>query len=661
MVLCVAVAMGGLQAKTDKKAKNTEPVVMTINGRDIPRSEFLYFYEKNNSVEETEQKSFDEYVDLFINFRLKVEEALSRGVDTTQAYKDELEGYRKQLAEPYLQVQNWVDDAIALSLERSAQEVHAAHILISCEKDASPEKVADAKKRLAKCKEMLSVPGASFDSIARIYSEDPSARQNGGDLGYFSSMQMVYPFEEAAFNTPVGEMSEVRSQFGFHLIKVYDKRKGAGEVIPAHIMLNLTPTMNEEQREAVKVRIDSIYREIVDNKRPFEEVCAAVSQDGYTAKMGGKYNWMGTNARFPKEWLDVAFSLEKGEVSKPFATRYGWHIMTVIDKRDQTPDSPELRAQLRQRFEHDADRKEAAVRRQQDKWIVEEHMTFNAKVRASVEAAVVDTTLEAEALHSQMAKQKKPLLTLATEKYSALQFAQWLTEKYGVTTFRTVAVDEALDVWSREVLTQYEDAHLIDKNVEYANIYKEYHDGILLFSVATEEVWDKASKDEEGLKSYFESHRAKYNYEAPRFKGAFIECVDDSVLIATLKGIYADCNDYQKAADRVREEVLKDTLLTPDPKHPRFHIVHGIYAPGDNPTVDRDCLKIEGANPNVKKTMPVQFTWGKVLEVGPEELADVRNAVVADYQNELEKVWVEKLRNKFSWKLNEKELNLLRK
>jgi len=659
LTLALIATLGCANAKSSKQAKNADPVVMTINGRDIPRSEFMYFYQKNNGAEQVEQKSFDEYVDLFINFRLKVEEALSRGIDTTQTYITELEGYRQQLAEPYLTDQQWLDKAIDQAIERSAYEVHAAHILFSCDANAAPDKVAAAKAKLAECRKQLEA-GAPFDSLARVMSEDPSAKQNAGDLGYFSSLQMVFPFEEAAFTTPVGEVSEVRSRFGFHLIKVFDKRKGKGEVMPAHIMFNYRPAMTEADKNRIKAKADSVYHVLVDEKRPFEEVCAEVSEDVYTAQHGGKYNWVNSSARFPQEWLDAAFNQEKGAISKPFETQFGVHIMLTVDKRDAAPDTEEYRAELRKRLEKDTERKEAATRKQQDLWLAEEKAAFNAKVRAQVMAVLADTLLPADLLHERLEKIKKPLFTFAKEKHSAIEFGTWLTEKYGATTYHLTDADESLDAWSRELITKFEDAHLAERNQEYANLYKEYHDGILLFDVATEEVWDKAEKDTVGLEAYFEANRAKYAYDKPRFKGAFIECVDDAALVEALNKIYTSTSNYLEAAEMVKSTILTDTLLTPDPKHPRFHIVHGIYGPGDNATVDRDQLKIEGVNVTPRQTMPVQFTFGKVLSDGPEVLADVRNAVVADYQNELEKVWVAKLREKFAFKLNQPELDKIK-
>ena len=203
-MLALTVQPNEAGAKTDKK----DPVVMTIAGRDVKRSEFEYFYNKNNGQEVAEEKTFDEYVDLFVNYKLKVAEAYRQGVDTTKSYLDELAGYRKQIAEPYLQIQGWPDSLLQQAKDRRKWEVKASHLLLSCN-ESTPENVVDSLYGVMQGLQHEVEQGASFDSLARQYSQDPSARQNAGDLGYFTSLQMVYPFEQAAFNTPAHTLRDI--------------------------------------------------------------------------------------------------------------------------------------------------------------------------------------------------------------------------------------------------------------------------------------------------------------------------------------------------------------------------------------------------------------------------------------------------------------------
>lgn len=486
------------QESTAKNDDKKDPVVFSIGGRDVKCSEFTYFYEKNNQLESLEGKTFDDYVDLFINYRLKVAEGYVQGIDTTQAYKDELAGYRKQLAEPYLTLPGWADSLLNEAYERRKWEVKASHLLLTCDKN-TPANVADSLCQVVLGYQREVQAGASFDSLARNFSQDPSARMNAGDLGYFTSLQMVYPFEQAAYNTPVGETTVVRSSFGWHLIKVFDKRHTA-------------------------------------------------------------------------DWEEL--------------TRY------LETSRDSTHD-----VRLKQQLILDEDRAKEGQKR------------FAAIKRQQL--------MQDKKLRKQLAK------------------------------------------WSDEEVMQYVDEHLAENEPDFRNIYREYHDGLLLFDVSNKAVWDKAQQDNVGLQNYFEQHREQYVFAQPRFKGAFIECVDDSLLYNALKKIY-DNVDAIEAADVVRQTILTDSILTPNPRAPRFHIINGLFAPGDNALVDVERFKIEEASFTAREKMPHAMTYGRLLNA-PESIDDVRGSVLADYQSELEQAWVVELKKKFVVKVNHKELEKLRR
>ena len=479
--------------------------------------------------------------------------------------------------------------------DRRKWEVKASHLLLSCN-ESTPENVVDSLYGVLQGLQHEVEQGASFDSLAREYSQDPSARQNAGDLGYFSSLQMVYPFEQAAFTTPVGHTSIVRSRFGWHLIKVFDKRESEGDVLVAHIMKNAARGPLPEDMPDPKQQIDSIYN-VLQAGGDWDAVCAENSDDAYTAPKGGAYPWINRMARFPKEWLDVCYELkEKGEISKPFETQFGWHIVKLLDKRKEAPADSAQDAKLKEQLAKDPER------------VKEGQHAYINQCRAR----------------------------LAADKKLRKQAAGW----------------------SDEQVLEWADAQLETENADFRNLYREYHDGLMLFDVSSKAVWDKASQDTVGLQNFFNEHRSNYAFDKPRFKGAFIECADDEALYNKLKDIY-DHNEPIAASDVVRKEVLTDSILTPNPKAPRFHIVNGLFSEGDNACIDADRLHVEGATFTPKEKMPRVMTYGKVL-TEPDELADVRGAVVADYQTLLEDIWVEELRKKFDVKINWKELNKLR-
>ncbi len=594
--LAALLALVALPQLSEAKPAAKDPVIMTIAGKPVYRSEFEYFYSKNNQQDAVESKSFDEYVDLFVNYKLKVAEAYSQGVDTMSSYINELAGYRKQLAEPYLQIPGWSDSLVQQYHDRRQYEVHAQHLLLTCD-DKTPQATVDSLYQvLLDYQKSVDEGDADFDQLARINSQDPSAKQNAGDLGYFGVMQMVYPFEQAAFDTPVGKTTIVRSRFGWHLVKVLDKRPTEGEVMVAHIMKNIPRGPIAPGAADPKQQIDSIYKELLLGAN-FEEICAKTSDDKYTAENGGAYTWLGRNARFPKEWLDVAYSLkEKGQISVPFATQFGWHIMKLLDKRKMAPRDAKADARLKEQFAKDAERIKAGETK------------FVALCR------------------QELAQDKK---------------------------LKKVAAG-----WSDAEVLAWADSNLENKYPEFKNLYREYHDGLMLFEVSSKAVWDKAAQDSVGLQKYFDAHRSEFEFETLRFKGAFIECVDDENLFQALKDIY-NHNDAMAAADIVRQTILTDSILTPNPKAPRFHIVNGLFKPGDNSAVDAERLHVKNAKFTPKEKMPRYMTYGRLL-LKPETVDDVRGVVIAEYQNELEKAWVEELKQKYEVKINQKELDKLR-
>lgn len=590
--LLLSAALEPALAAVKAPAKK-DPVVMTIDGRDVRRSEFEYFYNKN-AQDSAEARDFDKYIELFVNYKLKVAEAYHQGVDTTTQYKNELAGYRKQLAEPYMQVQGWMDTLMAELDANRRREVNASHILVRCEAEAS-KATSDSCEAVIRDYQRQVEAGADFDSLARAKSEDPSAQQNAGNLGFFAPLQMVYSFEHAAFSTPVGKTAVVRSRFGWHLLKVLGERKTEGERIVGHIMKAFRGR-DAESREAAKHQIDSIYA-VLKQGGNWDEVCASTSDDQYTAAKGGMYSWMPRTANFPEAWMAAAWSVaEEGAYTEPFATDFGYHIVRVTGIRDTHVMTPEEEQQLRQQFEKDPERQAA------------QRQAYIAQVRR------------------ELAADKK---------------------------LRKTSVN-----WSDDEVMTWADSQLEGRYPEFAHIYREYHDGLMLFDVSSKAVWDKAAKDSIGQERFFNEHRAQYRFEMPKFKGAFVECADDSLLIKALTTIYDNEKDINRAADMVRNTVMNDTLLTPNPAKPRFHIVNGLFSKGDNTYVDANRLGVS-VQFTPKKAMPFATSYGVLLNE-PENVQDVRNQVIADYQAELEKAWVAELRNRYTVKYVTKELDKLR-
>ena len=441
-----------------------DKVLMTINGEPVMLSEFLYIYEKNNQETSLEKKSKEEYLDLFINFKLKVTEAIAQGVDTTEAFKKELAGYRAQATPKYMQDNEAVDSLVELSYKRQANVRRAAHIAIQCPANADSVAEAEAlakinlarervttgvEKKVKKGRKWITVrEPEAFDNVAREMTEDPAGKENGGELGWIQVFRYVYPFEEAVYNTPVGGVTEVfRSPYGFHIALVEEER-AFEEVHAAHIM-KMTPRGGEATAGQAKKDIDSLYQVVLAGA-DFAEVASANSDDKGSAMRGGDLGWFG-RGMMVQPFEDIPFGMQPGEMSEPFATRFGWHFVKLYEKRGIQPlDS--VRNQLLMQVKRDVRYQEA------DK-------SFIKKTRAEYN------------LPAKM---------------------------------------------SDEEVKAYADAHLEEKHADLRNLVREYHDGILLFDVSLREVWDKANKDTEGLAAYFKAHKKAYTWDEPRYKGYMI-------------------------------------------------------------------------------------------------------------------------------------------
>ena len=442
-----------------------DKVLMTINGEDIMVSEFLYIYEKNNQETSLEKKTMDEYLDLFVNFKLKVTEAMAQGVDTTEAFKKELAGYRAQATPKYMQDDEAIDSLVVLSYNRMARIRKASHIAVQCPMDADSATVAAAEAKINELRERVTVglpkevkkgrkkvtvrEPEEFAEVAVLYSEEPSAKQTKGALGWIQPFRYVYSFEDAVYTTPVGEVTPVfRSPYGFHIAKVEGERDFE-EVNASHIM-KMTPMGDLQRMADAQMAMDSLYQLAIQDTVDFAALAQANSEDRGSAARGGELGWFGRGAMV-QPFEDITFDLEVGQISKPFQTRFGIHISKLHKKRGIQPlDS--MRAQILRQ-----------VQRDQRMQIAEQ--SFIAKTRAeyNLPADMSDADVKA-----------------------------------------------------------YADAHLEEKYVDLRNLVREYHDGILLFDVSLREVWDKANQDTEGLAAYFKANKKNYTWEAPRYKGSII-------------------------------------------------------------------------------------------------------------------------------------------
>lgn len=632
-------------APSEKSAAN-DPVLVTIAGMPVTKSEFeRVYYKNNNKATADDEKSIRDYMELFINYKLKVKEAEALKMDTSKAFTDELIGYRKQLAQPYLTDQNVNDNLIREAYDRLQKDVRASHILIKVSQDALPKDTLAAYNRIMKIRERL-IKGADFAKMARDSSEDPSAKENGGDLGYFTGLQMVYPFETAAYNTKPGQISmPVRTRFGYHLIKVADVRPAVGEIHTAHIMIRVNANDPDSVKNEAKRKIFEIYNKLKSGEK-FEDLAKQYSDDKGTAMNGGVLPWFGTGKMVP-EFEKAAFALSKdGDYTEPVQTPYGWHIIKRLEKRG-IPSFEDKKNEIKNQIMRDSRSelgKASLVAR------IKNENGFKENIAAKDEfIKSLDSTLANGTFNDSVALKKiKTIFTLGGKNYTTFDFAQFLAKHQ---TKRTGISSQAIahsqyEHFVEDVCISHEESQLDRKYPEFHSLMNEYRDGILLFDLTDKMVWSKAVKDTTGLENFYDKNKNNYMW-GERLDAVIYTCKNADVASQARKLIKKKKSDSEIAAT-----LNKDSSLN-------INIKDGKFSKGDNEYID-EIAWVPGLSNDISKNNQVVFVKVNAkLAPQAKKLDEARGLITADYQNFLEKTWINELRSKYSFKVNEDVLKTL--
>ena len=608
-------------------AQNNE-VLLTIDDRPITKEEFEYIYRKNNNnvYSEADKKSPQEYLDLFIDFKLKVIEAENLKMDTSQAFIDELAGYRKEVAAPYLTDSNYDEQLVREMYDRMTKEVDASHILLRLDPNASSVEEAAVLERIKKIRQEI-IDGKDFGEAAAEYSEDPSAKDNKGHLGYFTAFMMVYPFENAAYNTPIGEISEpVRSKFGYHIVKVNDVRKNRGEILVAHIMKNKPQGASEAVKQQLKKEIDSLYV-LVKNGADFAELAKKESDDRRSAAEGGKMPWFSAGRIIP-EFSNPAFALKNvGDISEPIETAFGYHIIKKLDERP-VESFEELKPEIESRIKRDPDRNNSS----QHVFIEELKNNYGYSVSEDGKKLLQDKNIQSDTLP------EVTLFTIDGKEYSSIDLKNWIVSK----KVEGGSYLNYFDQWADDEILALEDSKLEDKYPEFRYLMQEYHDGILLFNISQEKIWNYASQDTMGLEAFYEKNKDKHKW-SERFKGSIVTCEDPAVHEQADKLFASGMNE---------EEVLEHLNVEGEV----IQIESGAWEKGDNPVVDYYVWN--GPEPEDFDSRTV-FVRGDKVAPEPKTLDEARGLFISDYQEYLEKQWIKELRSKYRIKVNKKVLKTI--
>lgn len=625
----------------------TDEILLTVGDEKVSSAEFERIYLKNNQMaQSSDRKSLEEYFDLFIIYKLKVAEAKAKGLHNSDEFKKELSGYRNQLIQPYLIDKETEEKLIQEAYERLKYEINASHILIGVPANAEPEDTLLIYNKTLKIRERI-VNGEPFEVVARATSDDPSVKQNGGVLGYFTAFQMVYPFENAAFNTPVGEVSmPIRSRFGYHLVKVNDKRPSIGQVKTAHIMIAYPQNASKEQMLEAKTKIDSIYKLVLNNE-DFAMLASRYSQDPGTAKNGGELNWFGTGRMVP-EFEQAAFALQKpGQVSKPIQTRFGWHIIKLIDKKN-VGSLEEMRSEIKSKFSRDERGKlsQSALINQ-----IKEKQNFRVDSAAlKLMVNLLDSSLYKGKWNLPKSYNNQFLFGFADRTITLKDLGDQISSnfKHLVNIPFTVIVDKFYnDLVSYSVIS-FEENRLINENQDLKFLLKEYHDGILLFEIMEKEVWTKSSSDTAGLKMFYNQNIDRYQWDK-RVHTLVYKSETEKIAKKAQKLLSKDKGKKLSEEKFIKKFTKKDKkLLT----------IEEFASTPDNLRLKGYDSWSNGLSSIATTDKGFEFIrYIKTVENEPKPFSDIRGQVIADYQEYLEKEWIKSLREKHKVTVNEKVFN----
>ncbi|MEI6851894.1 MAG: peptidylprolyl isomerase [Bacteroidota bacterium] len=637
------------------KAQNNDPTLLTVAGEKVSKSEFLNVYKKNNIKGEImDRKSLEEYLELFINFKLKVKEAEEQKLDTFTSFKTELAGYRKQLAQPYMTDKDVDEGLVKEAYDRAQWDIRASHILIRLDKNATPEDTLAAYNKAIKIRNRI-LKGESFESVAKETSEDPSVRDredpnsksvikgNGGDLGYFSVLDMIYPFENAAYSTKIGEVSmPVRTDYGYHLIKITNKKPAMGKVVVAHIYVSVPKDAKPEDLASYKTKIDEAYAKLKAGAK-YEDIVTEYSDDKGSAAKGGVLPGFGVNRMVP-EFIEAITKLNNiGDYSEPVQTAYGWHIIKLIERKPIKSFEDE-KAQLKSRIMKDSrsdKSKESVINRIKAEYNFRE---FPETLKDFY--AVLDSSfLEGKWDVTKAQNLTKTMFVLGNQNFTQADFAQFLATKQSKHPKMSIkaVVGEKFNQYIEESTLNYEDGKLETKYPEFKSLMKEYRDGIMLFELTDKKVWTKAIQDTTGLKDFYEKNKNKYMWDQ-RLDATIYTCKDASVAKSTRKLVKSVENGSLTEADLLKK-INTDSIAV-------LKIEHKKFVKGESALIDS--LKWEKSiSPNVVKNNKTIFVVVHALVAPePKTIKEAKGLITADYQNFLEKEWIEQLRKKYPYEVN---------
>lgn len=629
----------GVVGCTTKAPISTTPYLFSIDNQPVLSEEFVYVFTKNRTEDKVLRSEIEDYLELFINFKLKVNEGYSLGLDTTSQYRSEYAEYIDQLTEPYLSNPDLTEELIVQAHERMNEDISVSHLLLTLAPDAEPGDSLEVYNKIQALRKKIT-EGADFGELASKNSQDPSAQQNKGYLDFFTAFQMVYPFESVAYNTPVGEISQpVRTGFGYHLIKVHERRPSRGERKVSHLMIRNAVDAEE--------KIFNIHDQL-NAGGDWNSLCARFSEDLNTAKKGGELPWFGIRQIVP-EIQEAAFGMDSiGQLSDPVQTRFGWHILKLDGKRPIRP-IEELRPELEQKVKRlqrssNLDRDQLIKRLKKENRFIE-NLDSKEYAISFADSAIIEGTWVIPGSYDD-----KVLYTMNNEPETISSFFTFVDQQKRKWNGRSPAsvMRQLYTEFQENRIIEFEKEQLPSKYEEFRMLEREYREGILLFQMMEDRVWGPASADSVGLRTYFEKNRERYvssgEIQGIRFSGPKNVLDEVKSTLITM--------DNSTSIPKKRLDSLINELNSSN-----FEVRDFVFRKDKDPLYD-SILKEPGIQ-EINGITNVLFYVGNILGPRTLEFEEVRGTLVSDYQEALEKEWITELRSKYEVVINNEELEKL--
>lgn len=644
----ISVLILAILSATTVFSQNKKEVLMTIDGKPVYASEFTRVYSKNlDLVQDESQKDIDGYLDLFIDYKLKIAEAEAQGLDKEPTYESEFLKYRDQLSRSYLYEDKIVEELAKEAYERGKEQINASHILITVDYEAVPQDTLKAYNKIKSIREKA-IKGEDFTELAKKYSEEPGAKERGGELGYFTVFSMVYPFENAAYNTKVGEISDIiRTSFGYHILKVNDRRVAEPKIVVSHIMISDkkgSRTFDPEER------INEIAT-MLKQGESLESLAKQFSDDKNSAINNGKLKPFAKGDLRSPEFENAAFALKNsGDISEPVKTDFGWHILR-LDERLKPETFDEQHAMLEKKV-GEGDRSKvvihAVTKTIKDKYGFKEGESY---------LPFFDTYLNDDILKRKWvmtpisADQNKTLYTIGAKKITYSDFAKYIEDRQKTTkpykSKETLLVDFYNEFETFE-LKNYFKERLVDDDKNYAAILNEYRDGLLIFDVMDKNIWQKGKNDSIGIQEYY--NKTKQNYQWKQRVDADIYSATSQMSAQQIQKMLGEGKSSEEIKSVLNADQKVNVLITP-----------GLFE------VDQDELpKNLEIKEGISSIYPINDSFvviniKQILAPEAKSLDDVRGRVLSNYQNDIEESWMRSLHSKYKVEVNKKTLKRVKK